>query len=265
MMKRKWLKNLPAQIVCILAVVIFMYPIVLMLIKSFSVDGIRNYTRVFETYNLFTNMLSSIIIVFSTMLVVAVVVSLAAYAFSKLVFPLKKVLYYVMLMGMMIPASAMIFPLFNTVKKMGMLGSRLSVVLPYAILSSCFNLMVLKNFFDSLPDQMMEAARIDGAGKFRTFISVMLPLAKPGVAFILIQTFITSWNELQMAMIFINDEKKLPISVIPTRFSASVGSAQFPVQVMFAALVICLMPIAIFYLFASKFLIAGLTQGAVKE
>ncbi len=257
-------KDLPAHIVCILAVLLFMYPLVLMLIKSFAVDGIYNYARVFETYRLFKNMLNSILIVSGTLLAVALVVSLAAYAFSKLDFPFKKAIYYAMLMGMMIPASAMIFPLFCTIKGMGMLGSRFSVVLPYATLSSCFNLMMFKNYFDALPDQLIEAARIDGAGKFRIFRTVMMPLAKPGLAFVLMQTFLSSWNELQMAMIFIRDEAKLPISVIPIRFSASMGSTQFPVQVMFAALVICLLPIAVFYLFASKFLIAGLTQGAVK-
>ncbi|MFT3985709.1 MAG: carbohydrate ABC transporter permease [Lachnospiraceae bacterium] len=257
-------KNLTAHMICILAVTVFMYPIVLMLIKSFAVDGIYNYVRVFETYRLFKNLVNSILIVFTTLIVVAVVVSLAAYAFSKLEFPFKKMIYYAMLMGMMIPASAMIFPLFSTIKGMGMLGSRFSVVLPYATLSSCFNLMMLKNYFDALPDQMIEAARIDGAGNFRVFRTVMMPLAKPGLAFVLMQTFLSSWNELQMAMIFIKDEAKLPISVIPIRFSASMGSTQFPVQVLFAALVICLLPIAIFYLFASRFLIAGLTQGAVK-
>lgn len=258
-------KNLSAHIICIIAVVIFMYPLVLMLLKSFSVDGLYNYVRVFQTYNLFWNLYSSIIIVFTTLAIVAIVVSLAAFAFSKLEFPFKKVFYYVMLMGMMIPPSAMIFPLFCTVKQIGLLGSRISVVFPYVILCSCFNLMMFKNYFDAISNQLIEAARIDGAGIFRTFSTVMMPLAKPGLAFVLIQTFLTSWNELQMAMIFIKEESKLPISVIPTRFSASIGSTQFPVQVMFAALVICLLPIAIFYLFASNFLIAGLTQGAVKE
>jgi ABC-type glycerol-3-phosphate transport system permease component len=92
----------------------------------------------------------------------------------------------------------------------------------------------------------------------------MMPVAKPGLAFVLIQTFLNSWNELQMAMIFISDQSKLPLSVIPIRFSSSVGSTEFPTQVMFAALTICLLPIAIFYIFASKSLISGLTQGAVK-
>ena len=256
--------ELATHIICIIAVIVFMYPLYLMLIKSFSVDGIRNYIRVFEKYNLAVNFSSSFVITAGTLLIVAVVVSLAAFAFSKLEFPFKKAIYYVILIGMMIPISALIFPLFRTVKLMGLLNTRFSVILPYATLNSCFSLMILKNYFDAIPNQLMEAARIDGAGKFRTFYSVMLPVAKPGLVFVLIQTFVSVWNELQMAMIFITDTTKQPISVIPLRFTQTVGSSQFPIQVMFAALVICLLPIAIFYIFASRFLIAGLTEGAVK-
>ena len=263
-MKTKTIKKIILHILCITASVIFIYPIGLMLVKSFAVEGINNYKLVFHTYNLFSNFVSSIIIVGSTLLLVSVVVSLAAFSFSKLDFPFKKILYYVILMGMMIPVSALIFPLFTTVKTMGMLGSRLSVVLPYVTLNCCFSLMMFKNYFDSLPNQLMEAAHIDGAGILRIFASIMMPVAKPGLAFVLIQTFLNSWNELQMAMIFISDQSKLPLSVIPIRFSSSVGSTEFPTQVMFAALTICLLPIAIFYIFASKSLISGLTQGAVK-
>lgn len=76
---------------------------------------------------------------------------------------------------MMIPSAALVFPLFMTVKHMGLLGSQLSVVFPYATLSSCFNLMMLKNYFDSLPDQLLEATYIDGGGNLRAFLSVMMP------------------------------------------------------------------------------------------
>jgi len=252
------------HIVCLIAVIIFMYPLCLMLIKSFAVDGFRNYSRVFKRYNLLKNFFSSVVIATGTLLITGIVVSLAAFAFSKLEFRFKKTIYYIILMGMMIPASALIFPLFRTIKVMGLLNTRVSLIFPYATLSSCGSLMILKNYFDAIPNQLMEAARIDGASKFRTFWSVMMPVAKPGVAYVLIQTFVGTWNELQMAMIFITDTERQPLSVIPLRFTQTVGSSDFPIQVMFAALVICLAPIAIFYVFASRFMVAGLTTGAVK-
>lgn len=250
--------------VCILACILFMFPIVLMLKKSVAVEGFGNYMRVFRSFNLLINLGNSILITGSVLLIITFVLAPAAFAFSKLQFKGRKVCYYILLMGMMIPSAALVFPLFMTVKTIGLLGSQFSVVFPYAILSCCFNLMMLKNYFDSLSDQLLEATYIDGGGNFRAFLWIMLPLAKPGLAFVLIQSFLTSWNELQLAMTFITDKEKLPISVIPIHFAATTGSAQFPVQVMFAALVICLLPIALFYIFASRFMIEGLTQGAVK-
>ena len=113
---------------------------------------------------------------------------------------------------------------------------------------------------------MIEADTIDGASKRKVFSNIMLPIAKPGLAFVLIQTFLNAWNELQMGMIFINDTSKQPLSIVPLRFSQALaaGVQGFPLEVMYAALVICLLPIAIFYVFGSRFLIAGLTQGATK-
>ena len=123
---------------------------------------------------------------------------------------------------------------------------------------------VLKNYFDALPNEVMESARIDGAGKGKIFTSIMMPIAIPGLAFVLIQTFLNAWNELQMAMIFINDTSVQPISVVPLRFTQTAGVQGFPLEVMYAALVVCLSPIAVFYFFGSRFLIEGLTQGAIK-
>ena len=257
-------KDLVIHILCIIACLIFMYPLIIMFRKSLAVNGIKNYTVVFNSMTLHKNFFNSCFIVGSVLVIVFIVLSLAAFAFSKLEFPGQHILYYVLLMGMMMPTAALVFPVFITVKQFGMLGSRFSVVLPYAALSTCFNLMMLKNYFDTLPDALMEATYIDGGSNLKSFIYVMLPLAKPGLAFTLIQTFLLSWNELQLAMTFITDKAKLPLSVVPIYFSAKTGSAQFPVQVIFAALIICLAPIAIFYVFASRFMVEGMTAGAVK-
>lgn len=189
---------------------------------------------------------------------------MAAFAFSKLNFPFKKAIYYTLLTGMMIPTSALIFPLFQIVKGLSLNNTPFSLIFPYATLNCCFNLMVLKNYFDALPNEVMESARIDGAGKGKIFTSIMMPIAIPGLAFVLIQTFLNAWNELQMAMIFINDTSVQPISVVPLRFTQTAGVQGFPLEVMYAALVVCLSPIAVFYFFGSRFLIEGLTQGAIK-
>lgn len=263
-MKNSRIYSICGQIICGIATIIFMFPLVLMLVRSFRTSGIGNYVQVFKTINILPNFTTSLIVVSGTLVIVAVITSMAAFAFSKLEFKGKKVFYYMLLSGMMIPTSALIFPLYQIVKKVGLINTPFSLIMPYAVLNACFNLMVLKNYYDALPNELMEAATIDGGSKKDIFIRIMLPIAKPGLAFVLIQTFLSAWNELQMGMIFINDTVKQPLSIVHLRFTQTAGVQGFPLEVMYAALVVCLLPIAIFYIFGSKFLIAGLTQGAIK-
>jgi len=252
------------MIVCLLFTAFFMFPLVIMVTRSFARNGFMNYVKVFDKFNLTFNFLTSILVVGSTLIIVAIVVSFAAFAFSKLDIPGKKVLYYILLGGMMVPAAATIYPLYTIVKLLGLISSPFSLILPYATASCCFNLMILKNYYDAIPNELIEAASIDGASKLRTCVTVVMPVAKPGLAVVLMQTFLSSWNEVLMARIFISDTTKQPLSVVPIRFAQSVSARGFTVEVMFAALVICLAPIVVFYIFAARSLISGLTAGAVK-
>lgn len=263
-MKNSLLYKIVTQIICISMLVILVFPLYLMVEKSLDINGFGNYVKVFEYFNLLPNLLTSIIVVGGTLAVVAAVVSMAAYAFSKLEFKHKKAVYYLLLTGMMIPTSALIFPLYQIIKGLHLNNTGWSLVFPYAAVSGCFNLMVLTNYYNALPDELMDAAKIDGAGKWTTFLKIMLPIAKPGLVFVLIQTFLTAWNELQMAIIFINDTTKQPLSVVPLRFAQSTTGSGFTINNLFASCIICLLPIAFFYIFASKQLMAGLTTGAVK-
>ena len=252
-----------SQSVLLMLSALFLYPLALMLLKSFDVSGFGNYVRVFEKVNPLPNFQTSLIVVGGSLLIVSIVTSLAAFAFSKVRFTGRTAIYYLLLMGMMVPTAATIFPLFQIVKGMKLNNTPFALILPYATANAIFNLMVLKNFYDGLPNELIEAATIDGAGLFRTFLSIMLPISLPGLAIVLVQTFLGSWNELQMALIYINKSALQPLSVVPLRFQQQ-RSGGFPVEVMYACLVVCLAPIAIFYVFAQRFLIAGLTAGAVK-
>lgn len=256
--------RLVSGIICLFSTVLFIFPLVIMIWRSFQNGGLPNYTKVFESYNLLVNFWASIQIVGGTLLLTMFVLSLAAFGFSKLRFPGKKALYYTLLSGMMIPTAAVIFPLFQIVKGLGMLGSSTSVIFPYVTTSCCFNLMILKNYYDTIPNEMMQAAYIDGANKMQIFSKIMMPIAKPGLAVVLMQTFLSAWNELQMAKTFITDPLKQPIAVIPIRFAQTISNRNFTTEVMYAALVICLVPVIIFYAFAARSLVAGLTSGAVK-
>jgi raffinose/stachyose/melibiose transport system permease protein len=251
-------------IVCLLATAFFMFPLAIMVTRSFMKGGLSNYLKVFDKYNLSANFLTSLITVSFSMVIVAFVVSFAAFAFSKLSFAGNKVIYYTLLGGMMVPAAATIYPLFQIVKSLGLISSPFSLVFPYATGSCCFNLMILKNYYDDVPDEMLEAAYMDGASKLMCCVKVVMPVAKPGLAVVLMQTFLSCWNEVQMARVFISNTKVQPLSVIPIRFSQTISSRGFTQEVMYAALVICIVPVIVFYAFAARSLISGLTTGAVK-
>jgi len=252
------------QIFFLTAVFMCLYPIAQMIVESLRRDGIANYAVVFERVNLLPNFMTSLYVVGGTLILVSIVTSLAAFSFSKLQFPAKNQIYYLLLAGMMIPTSAIIFPLFQIVKGLSLNNTPLALIFPYVTLNSIFNLMVLRNFYDGLPNEMIEAAQIDGANYSRIFLTIMLPLSLPGLSIVLIQTFLSAWNELQMAMTFINNPNLQPLSVVPMRFIQEGVSAQYSIAVRYACLVVCLCPILVFYVAAQRLLIEGITQGAVK-
>lgn len=140
-MRKSFLFKITGQLICVLATAVFLFPLVLMIIRSFKGEGIRNYAKVFETVNLAPNFFTSITVVLGTLLIVSAVAAMAAFAFSKLDFPFKKAIYYMLLTGMMIPTSALIFPLFQIVKGLKINNTPFSLIFPYATLNCCFNLM----------------------------------------------------------------------------------------------------------------------------
>jgi ABC-type glycerol-3-phosphate transport system permease component len=240
-----------------------MYPLAVMISKSLRNNGLKNYLQVFREVDILPNFRTSVIVVFGTLLLVAMVTSMAAFAFSKLNFPGRNLIYFVLLSAMMIPTSAILFPLFFIVRGLRLINSPWALIFPYVTLNAVFNLLILKNFFDSFPRELMEAATIDWANTFGIYFRIMMPISMPGLSIVLIQTFLAAWNELQMGMTFINRPKLQPISVVPLRFVQTV-TATYPIEVMYASLVICLLPIALFYIGAQKFLIKGLSAGAIK-
>ena len=184
-------------IICLLFTVFFMFPLVIMVVRSFSNGGPSNYVKVFDKYNLFLNFSTSVIVVGLSLVIVAMVVSLASFAFAKLEFPCKKLLYYTLLGGMMVPTAATIYPLYQIVKLLNLISSPFSLILPYATASCCFNLMILKNYYDAIPNEMIEAASIDGATPLQQFRYITLPLLSPTSLFLFITTFISSMKVYQ--------------------------------------------------------------------
>jgi raffinose/stachyose/melibiose transport system permease protein len=252
------------MIVLVIAVFIVAYPLTIAVQRSLSVFGIANYAAVLKKVNILRNFMNSVLVTGVTLIGTLVVCSLAAFAFSKLSFRGRNVFFLFILMGMMIPTSATIFPLFQIIKFLKLVNKPVSQTLPYITGNSIFGLLLLKIYFDSLPNEMMESARIDGANSFRIFAQIMLPNTLPGLSILFVNTFMGAWNELLIAITFISKRDYMTMAALPISFATGPGRSENATGELFACLIMCLIPVIIFYICAQKMIIRGMTQGAVK-
>jgi ABC-type glycerol-3-phosphate transport system permease component len=219
------------------------------------------YPQAWQQVDLGRHYLNSIIITGCTVAGTLLLSTMAGYAFAKLSFPLKNVLYFVLLSTLMMPATALIIPLYLQLKGFGLLDQQVGLVLLYIGGAAPFAMFLMRAFFETLPSELMQAARVDGAGEFALFWRVMLPLARPGIATVVIFQFLATWNEFLYANTIIQTTGKLPLQ--PVLFSlAGQYSTNWPV--LTAALTMSILPIIIVYVRMQRQFIAGLTVGAVK-
>ena len=185
----------------------------------------------------------------------------AAYGFSRFTFVGKESGLKLMLISQMFPAVVTAVPLLFILDALGLFGTTAGLVLIYSTASVPFCIWMLKGFFDTLPRDLEESARLDGAGHWVIFVKIMLPLVRPGVAVTALFSFMTAWNEFIMASIFLDDATKY---TLPVTLQQLVGGYD-PDWGMFAAgsLVLSL-PVVVVFFFAQRHMVAGLTAGAVK-
>jgi raffinose/stachyose/melibiose transport system permease protein len=248
----------------LIATLIVAYPLVIALQRSLIVNGFGNYTAALQKVNILRNLMNSIMVTTITLLGTLTICSLGAFAFSKLNFRGRNVLFLFIMMGMMIPTSATIFPLFQIIKLLKLVNNPLSQTMPYITGSSIFGLLLLKIYFDGLPNEMMESARIDGASSLRIFGQIMLPNTVPGLSILFVNTFMGAWNELQIAITFISKRDYMTMAALPVQFASSPGRTENSTGELFAVLIMCMIPVLLFYMCAQKMIIKGMTEGTAK-
>jgi raffinose/stachyose/melibiose transport system permease protein len=187
--------------------------------------------------------------------------AMAAFAIGRMRWKLAKPTMTYFLIGMMIPVHCVLIPLFVAFSNRGLTDSRISLILPYIAFSLPMTIFILVNFFRGMPNDMFEAACIDGCSIYRCFFKIALPLSKTGLFVTGLMTFVNNWNELLLAMVFISDVTKKTLSVTLTYF---VGPYSTNYTQMFAAIVIAVAPSIVVYSFFSNQIVEGLTAGAVK-
>lgn len=192
---------------------------------------------------------------------VLVFATLSGYAFAKLDFPFKNTLYLLLLTTLMMPSTALIIPLYLQLKDLGLLNTQSGLLILYISGSAPFSMFLMRAFFQTLPDELVEAARVDGSSELTIFARVILPLARPGIATVVIFQFLQTWNEFLMANTVLQDTGKLPLQ--PVLFTLT-GQYSTDWPTLTAGLTLSIIPVVIVYVRMQNQFVAGMTLGAVK-
>lgn len=197
----------------------------------------------------------------TTLIGVAIAVP-AAYAFSRFSFPGRKFLFFSVLLRNMFPAVVFLMPLFLLMRWMGLVNTQTSLILTYLTFGLPLSIWLLKGFYDNIPIQLEQAARIDGATRFKAFLLIVMPLSTPGIIATAIFSFIGAWNEYVYAYTFLSKETLMTLPVGLQRFFAEFAT-DWPG--LMAASFIMSIPVVVMFLILQKFFVRALTEGAVKS
>lgn len=263
---KKIRSNIMIYIVLIVCAVIWLFPIAVAFIKSFNINGLGNYKYVlsYEKISYFTVVANSMFIAIVSAVVVAVITTLAAFAFSKMKFVGSKFIYGAVLACLAVPVAAVTSPLFDTIKNLGLLDSKFGVIVPLVAFNAPMMLLMIKNYFDTIPDELLESARIDGASTPRIWVEFMIPLSGPIIANVLVLTFIYSWNDYLVPLLVMRSEKNYTVTLAAQYFMSSTYQSPEDVARIYAVMMLLTLPSIVVYLFSQKFLVSGITAGSVK-
>lgn len=204
--------------------------------------------------------LNSLLVTGTAVVIVVALSSLAAYAFARLEFPFRDALFYVFLVGLLLPAQTVVIPLFVLLRDLGLLNTYWALILPYGSWPLALTIYLMRSFYRTLPREVEDAAHIDGASLFQTFWHVMLPLVRPAIVTMAILNAVNLWNELLFALLFIRDDA---LRTLPAGLLAFYGYHSVDYKLVFAALSIATIPILIVYFVFQRQIIAGLTVGSL--
>ena len=205
---------------------------------------------------------NSIITTILTMICVAVISLFAGYAFSKLKVKGTKIWMLLIIAALMIPFQTLMIPLYSIMSNLHLTNTRISMVLIYMTFQTPFAVYMMKNAFDMIPNELREAAQIDGAGELKVFFKVMLPTTWSSLATIFIYSAYTTWNDYLIAVVFANNESIKTFNVGLTNMA--IGQYGTEWGLLTAGSIIGLAPIMILFIFLQKYFIKGMLGGAIK-
>ena len=223
----------------------------------------ENVRHVLDSIDFFGSMLNTLIVAICTTTLVLFFDSLAAFTFAKYRFPGRSFLFGLLLVIFMLPAQLSIIPQYLIMVKIGWVGTLQALVVPAAV--NAFGIFWMRQYITrAFPDELLDAARMDGAGFLRTYASVCLPMIRPGLAFLGIYTFINAWNDYIWPLVVLTNPDKITLQVALAQLNLGHGAAQTDYAMLMAGTLMAVTPLLIvFVLFARNF-VANLAKGAVQ-
>lgn len=271
-------KNILLCVISIIILCVLLFPLFWIFVTSLKTEqeifripptfyphklNLGSYAAQIETgdFNMFRAFGNSFIISIGAMLIAVVLAVPASYAIAKYRFVGRNAMLLGFLVTQMLPVSVLLTPMFIMFKGMNVYNTWISAILADATLGIPFSVLILKNYFASIPKELEEAAYIDGCGRFKAFLKVLIPVAKPGIVVCAIFSFLYSWGDLAYGMTFILDQKKRPITAGIFNFMGQYGTTW---SYLTAFAIVTIIPVALIFIFMQKYIIAGMTSGAVK-
>lgn len=271
-------KNILLLIAALLVMCVLLFPLYWIIVTSLKTEkeifqipptfwpevlNLKSYAAQVETgdFNMFQSFGNSFLISIGATLVAVVLAVPASYGIARYRFKGKKLVLLGFLVTQMLPVAVLLTPMFIMFRNLHLYNTPWAAVLADATIGIPFSVLILKNYFASIPVELEEAARIDGCNRFNAFIRVLIPIAKPGVMVCAIFSFLYAWGDLAYGMTFILDQEKRPITAGIFNFMGQYGTKW---SYLTAFAVVTIIPVALIFIFMQKYIISGMTSGAVK-
>ena len=267
------LKKVPAYLLVGIWIVIALTPLLWMVSTSFKGEtslmstppklipdpfSLENYQKLLEQ-PVFLWVKNSVFVATIITLEVVIVSSMAGYAFAKLQFPGKNFIFWLLISTMMIPGQVTLAPLYELVMNFGFLDSFKALIFPP--MAAVWGTFLLKQFIQTLPSELIDSGRVDGASEWQIFSRIILPVAKPGLAVLGIFTFVAHWNDFMWPLVVLKDQSRYTIQLGLSAFRFEHTTAYGP---MMAGATLAALPMVIIFLLLQRYFMEGLTVGALK-
>ena len=271
-------KNVILNLAAVVVLVALLFPLYWIVVTSLKTEqeifripptlfpemfNLKSYAAQLDSgdFNMFRSFANSMVIAMGSMVLAVVLAVPASYGIAKYNFKGRRIMLLGFMVTQMLPVSVLLTPMFIMFRNIHAYNTPFAAILADATIGIPFSVLILKNYFASIPKELEEAAYIDGCNRFTAFVKVLIPIAKPGVIVCAIFSFLYAWGDLAYGMTFIIDQQKRPITAGIFNFMGQYGTKW---SYLTAFAVVTIIPVALIFIFMQKYIISGMTSGAVK-